>query len=49
VQENDHVDYLNAALALLPPTLKVEVSTGGAVLAVVALGLWAWSRRGRPD
>jgi hypothetical protein len=31
--------FLSAALALLPPTLKVEVSTGLAVLAVVALGL----------
>ena len=36
---------LATALSALPQTLHFEVSTGLAILGVVAVGLWAWSRR----
>ena len=36
---------LAAVLAVLPATLRIEVSTGLSVLGIVALGLWSRRRR----
>lgn len=36
---------LATTLSALPQTLHFEVSTGLAVLGVVVVALWAWSRR----
>lgn len=38
---------LATLVPLLPATLKVEVSTGIPVLALVAWTSWLWLRRGR--